>query len=78
MYVFREKKMETFQEMQMKAMTEKGERKIKRKERTEKIGLLSTCVRMMTMIRLSQKMTGRKRNGIPNRRALLLGIYHCH
>ena len=73
MYVFREKKMEAFRVIQMKTMTEKGKEKIRRKERTEKKGLVSTCVRMM-MIRLAQELTGRKRNNIPNHRALLLGI----
>ena len=46
-YVFREKKMETFRVTQMKTMAEKGEREIRRKERTEKKGLVSACVRMM-------------------------------
>ena len=55
----------------MKAMTRKGERKTRRKERREKKGQMITSVQMM-MIQLAQKL--RKRRNILKHPALRLGI----
>ena len=56
----------------MKAMTENGERKTRRKERTEKKGLRITSVQMMMMIQLPQKK--RKGKNILKHPALPLGM----